>query len=144
MYKVLIVEDNLEIAKPLIALLNNCGFETEHCMRGNSVLGAFQDFAPDLILLDLVLPVVDGLEVCQQIRRVSDLPIIIISAEASPIIRLKCFELGANDFVEKPFGIAKLITLIETNLKQRKTKRCANIKIDAISENLPKSITSYH
>ncbi len=104
--KVLLVEDDESIAVPLAEGLRREGFDVEHAATGTEALAAE---APDFVLLDLRLPDVDGLTVCRELRSRSDVPIIVVSARGEEVDRVVGLELGADDYLVKPFGLRELI-----------------------------------
>jgi len=107
--KILLVEDEPAIAEPLVEGLRREGFEVEWAATGNSALEAP---SCDVVLLDLRLPDVDGLDVCRSLRRRSDVPIIVVTARGEESDRVVGLELGADDYVVKPFGLRELIARI--------------------------------
>jgi two-component system response regulator RegX3 len=107
--RVLIVEDEQPIAEPLAEGLRREGFEVEWTATGTAALEAAE---PDVVLLDLRLPDMDGLDVCRAIRARSDVPIIIVTARGDEPDRVVGLELGADDYVVKPFGLRELIARI--------------------------------
>jgi DNA-binding response OmpR family regulator len=107
--RVLIVEDEQPIAEPLAEGLRREGFEVEWTATGAAALEAEE---PDVVLLDLRLPDMDGLDVCRSIRARSDVPIIIVTARGEEPDRVVGLELGADDYVVKPFGLRELIARI--------------------------------
>jgi two-component system, OmpR family, response regulator RegX3 len=107
--RVLIVEDEDSIAEPLAEGLRREGFDVERAATGESALAAPE---PDLVLLDLRLPDMDGLDVCRRLRERSDVPIIVVTARGEEADRVVGLELGADDYVVKPFGLRELIARI--------------------------------
>lgn len=107
--KLLVVEDDDSIAEPLVDGLRREGFTVERAATGAEALAAG---ATDLVLLDLRLPDVDGLAVCRELRARSDVPIIVVSARGEEIDRVVGLELGADDYVVKPFGLRELVARI--------------------------------
>jgi two-component system response regulator RegX3 len=107
--RVLVVEDEDAIAEPLAEGLRREGFDVERVATGAAALEAAE---PDVVLLDLRLPDLDGFEVCRQLRARSDVPIIVVSARGEEIDRVVGLELGADDYVVKPFGLRELIARI--------------------------------
>lgn len=107
--KVLIVEDEDAIAAPLVEGLGREGYEVQRVATGQAALDAP---VPDVILLDLRLPDMDGYDVCRQIRTRSDVPIIMVTARGEESDRVIGLELGADDYVVKPFGVRELIARI--------------------------------
>lgn len=110
--RLLIVEDDLAIAEPLLAGLRHHGFDGVHVACGLDAIVAITNEAFDLVLLDLGLPDMDGLDVCREIRKLSSVPVIMVTARDEEIDRIVGLELGADDYVSKPFGIRELIARI--------------------------------
>lgn len=108
--RLLIVEDDAAIATPLMEGLQRAGYETIGALSGAEAFAQLPQ--ADLILLDLGLPDIDGSEVCRRIRAVSAVPIIVVSARGEESERVLAFELGADDYVVKPFGLRELIARI--------------------------------
>ena len=116
--KILIVEDEENIAEVLIAYAKQQNYETEHFNSGKGVVSFVKQNAVDLILLDLMLPDVDGIELCKQIRAFSSLPIIILTAKSEEIDRLQGLEIGADDYICKPFSPKEVIARIKAVLRR--------------------------
>ena len=116
--RVLIVEDERPIAEPLAEGLRREGFEVEWTATGAAALEADE---PDVVLLDLRLPDMDGLDVCRSIRARSDVPIIIVTARGEESDRVVGLELGADDYVVKPFGLRELIARIRAVTRRVRT-----------------------
>ena len=108
--RILVVEDDRSIAEPLVAGLERNGFEAVHVANGRSALAAISGI--DLVLLDLGLPDLDGAEVCRRLRELSSVPIIVVSARSEEVDRVLLLEMGADDYVVKPFGLRELIARI--------------------------------
>ena len=113
--RLLVVEDDPTIATPLCTGLRREGFEVEHASTGAQALAAP---LPDLVLLDLGLPDLDGRVVCREIRAKSDVPIIVVTARGEEIDRVALLELGADDYVVKPFGFRELVARIGAVLRR--------------------------
>jgi DNA-binding response OmpR family regulator len=107
--RILLVEDEDTIAEPLAAGLRREGFDVERAATGGAALAAS---TADLVLLDLRLPDMDGLDVCRRLREHSDVPIIVVTARGEEADRVVGLELGADDYVGKPFGLRELIARI--------------------------------
>jgi two-component system response regulator RegX3 len=107
--KILVVEDEKAIAEPLMAGLQQEGFETEWAPTGERALEAAE---PDVVLLDLRLPDIDGYTICRRLRERSQVPIIVVSARGEEADRVIGLELGADDYVVKPFGLRELVARI--------------------------------
>ena len=116
--RVLIVEDERGIAEPLAEGLRREGFEVDWVATGAGALEAPQ---PDVVLLDLRLPDLDGFDVCRQLRERSDVPIIVVTARGEESDRVVGLELGADDYVVKPFGVRELIARIRAVTRRGRT-----------------------
>ena len=123
--RVLVVEDDGPVASGIIDGLTMAAFESLHVETGRAALAAMTSFAPDLVLLDLGLPDMDGSEVCRSIRSSSQIAIIVVSARDDEIDRVVALEMGADDYVVKPFGMRELIARI------RAVSRRTNANADA-------------
>lgn len=118
MQKVLIVDDEVEIASIVSEFLNMNGFENQTAYDGIQALEMFDQFQPDIILLDIMLPEIDGIEVCKKIRQKSTVPIIMVSAKRSDYDKILGLGLGADDYVSKPFSMIELISRIKAQLRR--------------------------
>jgi two-component system response regulator BaeR len=115
---IMVVEDEPRIAEVMLAYLSHAGFATRHIERGDAVLPALRESPPDLLLLDLMLPGVDGVSICRDIRRFSSLPIIMVTARVEEIDRLLGFEVGADDYLCKPFSPRELVARVQAMLRR--------------------------
>jgi len=113
--KILVVEDEDAIAEPLAEGLRREGFEVERVATGADALAAEE---PDLVLLDLRLPDVDGITVCRELRARSSVPIIVVTAKGEEVDRVVGLEVGADDYVVKPFGLRELVARIRAVLRR--------------------------
>lgn len=118
MTTILIVEDEESLAEPLAYLLNKEGFETLLAADGPSALEQFSDDSVDLVLLDLMLPGMSGTDVCRKLRAESDVPIIMVTARDSEIDKVVGLELGADDYVTKPYSTRELVARIRAVLRR--------------------------
>ncbi len=119
--KVLIVDDDDNIAELIsLYLIKEC-FETEIVNDGESALKTFTTFKPDIILLDLMLPGIDGYQVCREIRKTSNVPIIMLSAKGEVFDKVLGLELGADDYMIKPFDSKELVARVKAILRRTKT-----------------------
>jgi DNA-binding response OmpR family regulator len=118
---VLIVEDDESIAAPLAKGLAREGFEVERLTGGEATLARLDDRErpPDVVLLDLGLPDLDGFEVCRRLRGSSDVPIIVVTARGEEVDRVIGLELGADDYIVKPFGFRELLARIRAVTRRR-------------------------
>jgi DNA-binding response OmpR family regulator len=121
---VLIVEDDETIAAPLAKGLAREGFEVERMTRGREVIARLKGGGaiPDIVLLDLGLPDVDGFDVCRQVRADSDVPIIVVTARTEEVDRVIGLELGADDYMVKPFGFRELVARIRAVTRRGATR----------------------
>lgn len=118
--KVLVVDDDEKIVKVLVTYLIKEGYVTETAMDGRRAVEKARDWQPDIILLDVMLPELDGLGVCKEIRRDSDVPIIMLTARDAETDRVIGLEIGADDYVIKPFSPRELIARIRAILRRVK------------------------
>lgn len=119
--RVLVVEDDPDIAELVTRYLDRAGFATERVMSGKEALDAIAVKAPDLIVLDLMLPQVDGLEVCRRVRaseRTAGIPIIMLTARAEESERIVGLELGGDDYIAKPFSPNELVARVRALLRR--------------------------
>lgn len=119
--KILIVDDDENIAELISLYLTKECFETQIVYDGESALTAFETFKPNLILLDLMLPGIDGYQVCREIRSSSTVPIIMLSAKGEVFDKVLGLELGADDYMEKPFDTKELIARVKAVLRRFKS-----------------------
>ena len=115
---IMIVEDEEKLASLLGDYLSQSGFDSLCIADGNQVLPQVRERLPDLILLDLMLPGRDGLEICKEIRAFSEVPIIMITARIEEIDRLLGLELGADDYICKPFSPREVVARVKTVLRR--------------------------
>lgn len=118
MTKVLIVEDEISFSDALAYLLKKESYEVEVAVNGKQAIDSFNSFSPDLILLDLMIPEVSGTEVCRVIRTTSQVPIIMLTAKDSEIDKVVGLELGADDYVTKPYSARELLARIKAVLRR--------------------------
>ena len=119
MTRILIVEDEAALAEPLSYLLELEGYETAHAEDGDVAVQLFEKEGADLVLLDLMLPGRSGTEVCKHIRRTSKVPIIMVTAKDSEVDTIVGLELGADDYVTKPYSSRELVARIRAVLRRR-------------------------
>jgi two-component system response regulator MtrA len=116
--RVLIVDDDLALAEMLGIVLRGEGLDVIHVADGSAAIGAFQDHRPDLILLDVMLPGMDGISVCKRIRAESGVPIVMLTARTDTVDVVVGLESGADDYVVKPFKPAELIARVRARLRR--------------------------
>lgn len=116
--RILIVEDEVNIATPTKTYLERDGFEVTHVLSGEDGLRVMEEDPPNLVLLDLNLPGIDGLEVCRRIRATSQVPIIMLTARDDDIDKIVGLEVGADDYVTKPFNARELVARVKAILRR--------------------------
>ena len=115
---VLIVDDEPAVTDLLVYNLRKAHYDVQTAADGREALRLAREFRPDLVLLDLMLPGMDGLDVCRELRKTGDLPIIMITALGEETDRVVGLELGADDYVTKPFSVRELMARIKTVLRR--------------------------
>ena len=116
--RILIVDDELSIIKFLRANLEAEGFEVLAAMDGAEALQTFEMELPDLVILDIMMPRMDGFEVCRRLREWSQIPVIMLSARGDVDDKVKCLDLGADDYITKPFGKGEFTARIRAVLRR--------------------------
>jgi len=116
--KILIVEDEIELVKVIRDYLEKAGFRVDSVDNGTAAVSAFQHNQPDLVLLDLNLPGMDGLDVAREIRRIKDVPIIMVTARVEETDKLIGLELGADDYITKPFSPREVVARVRAVLRR--------------------------
>jgi len=116
--KVLIVEDDDNIAELLRLYLEKDGYTVELAEDGAKGVSAFKSFEPNLVLLDIMMPVLDGWAVCREIRAISNVPIIMLTAKGETIDKVTGLEMGADDYIVKPFEVGELMARIHAVMRR--------------------------
>lgn len=116
--RVLVVDDDPALAEMLGIILHNEGLEVTHCAEGASAVQAFRDSRPDVVLLDVMLPGMDGIEVCRRIRAESGTPIIMLTARTDTVDVVRGLESGADDYITKPFKPQELVARVRARLRR--------------------------
>lgn len=117
--RILVVDDDVALSEMIGIMLHAEGFEVADCADGAQALDVFHASAPDLVLLDLMLPNVYGIEICRQIRRESDVPIVMLTARSDTTDVVSGLEAGADDYVPKPFKPKELVARVRARLRGR-------------------------
>ena len=125
--RILVIDDEPSILKWLGAILRGEGYDVTEALDGKDGLQRAEDRLPDLILLDIVMPRIDGFEVCASLRSWSQVPIIMLSAKWDEQDKVRCLRLGADDYIVKPFGIDELVARVEAVLRR---SRAAGLPAD--------------
>jgi two-component system response regulator MtrA len=116
--RILVVDDDASLAEMLSIVLNQEGFDSRVVGRGDEALDAFHDYRPDLVLLDVMLPGKDGIEVCKELRVESGIPIVMLTAKGDTVDVVVGLESGADDYIVKPFKPKELIARIRARMRR--------------------------
>lgn len=139
-YKILIVDDDENICELLRLYLEKDGFDTVVANDGEQAVDYAAKYSPDLILLDIMLPKLDGWQVCREIRKTSDVPIIMLTAKGETFDKILGLELGADDYVSKPFDTKEVIARIKAVLRRThdndKSSQISEVRYDKLRINL--------
>lgn len=139
MKKILIVDDEKPISDIIKFNLTKEGYETATAFDGREALVQYAEFQPDLIILDLMLPELDGLEVAKEVRKTSHIPIIMLSAKDSEFDKVIGLEIGADDYVTKPFSNRELLARVKSHL--RRTENIETAVAEESAQNASSDIT---
>lgn len=120
--RILVVDDEPQLTRVLRTGLTSRGYDVRAAADGLSGIETFNDWHPDLVITDLAMPNVDGLELCRRLRRISQVPIIVLSAKGEEKTKVAALDLGADDFVTKPFGIDELLARVRASLRRASTQ----------------------
>ncbi len=139
--KILIVDDDENVTELISLYLNKEGYDTKMVHSGSQALSVFLSYAPNLVILDLMLPGKDGYDVCKEIRQVSNTPIIMLTAKGETFDKILGLELGADDFMIKPFDTKELTARVKAVLRRYTPQREKSKQI--ILEHLDINLTNY-
>ena len=129
MSRILIVEDELDLANIIKDYLEKELYEVEICTEGDEAIEIFDKFKPSLVILDLMLPGMNGYEICQNIRIKSTIPILILSAKIDEFDKVKGLDLGADDYITKPFRPRELLARVNAQLRRSQVFNKENLEI---------------
>lgn len=127
--RILVVDDDLALAEMLGIVLREEDYEVEHVADGGEAVTAFDRYDPDLVLLDVMLPTLDGVEVCRQLRKQSHVPIVMLTARTDTTDVVAGLEAGADDYVVKPFKPQELIARIKARLRRNAPESTSTLHI---------------
>jgi len=138
---ILVVDDDEDLAEMLGIVLNSAGYEVDLVNHGDDVLEIFRANKPDLILLDVMLPGIDGIEICRQIRSESMVPIVMLTAKSDSLEIVQGLEAGADDYMVKPFKSSELVARLKVRLRRSSSEggsslRIGDITIDQVAHSL--------
>ncbi len=134
--KILVVDDDTNICELLRLYLEKDGYETTIVYDGEKAVEVFGELSPDLILLDIMLPKLDGWQVCREIRKSSGVPIIMLTAKGETFDKVLGLELGADDYVVKPFDAKEVMARVKAVLRRTYTASTGEVQYDKLSINL--------
>ncbi|MCP4717701.1 MAG: response regulator transcription factor [Deltaproteobacteria bacterium] len=118
MQKILIIDDDARLVGNVVTYLTGFGFKIESALTGHDGLKKMTTFNPDLVILDLMMPEMDGLEVCREIRKTSTVPVVMLTARGEESDVVAGLELGADDYLTKPFSLRELVARIKARLRR--------------------------
>lgn len=143
MARVLVVDDDQALSEMLGIVLRAEGYEALFCEDGSKAQGIFKETKPDLVLLDLMLPGIDGIEVCKRIRSESGVPIVMLTARGDILDVVKGLESGADDYIVKPFKPKELVARIKARLRKEDVKAelltLADLTIDVVGHSVKRN-----
>src|SRR6516225_8743706 len=116
--RILLVDDESQITRVLRTSLSSHGYDIRVANDGETALEIMKDWTPDLVITDLSMPNMDGLELCRKLRLTSQVPIIVLSVRGEERTKVQALDAGADDYVTKPFGIEELLARVRANLRR--------------------------
>jgi two-component system KDP operon response regulator KdpE len=116
--RVLVVDDEPQITRVLRTVLSSQGYQVKTAAEGEAALSSFTEFRPELVITDLYMPHMDGVELCRRIRAISNVPIIVLSVKGEEKTKVEALDSGADDYVTKPFGIDELLARVRAALRR--------------------------
>jgi two-component system KDP operon response regulator KdpE len=125
--RILVVDDEAQLTRVLRTGLRARGYDVRTASDGQVALEIFKEWVPDLVITDLAMPGMDGLKLCRQLRAVSQVPIIVLSAKGEEKTKIEALDLGADDFVTKPFGIDELFARVRAALRRAPSAAIDNV-----------------
>ena len=132
--RILVVDDEPQLTRVLRTGLKSHGYDVRTAADGLSGLETFNDWHPDLVITDLAMPNMNGLELCRKVRAVSPVPIIVLSAKGEEKTKVEALDIGADDFVTKPFGIDELLARIRAALRRAMTPVVNDVEPTVLQE----------
>ncbi|MBR6880849.1 MAG: response regulator transcription factor [Clostridiales bacterium] len=143
MKKVLLIDDDESIIEVLKLYFEKEGYSVSSCMQGDKAIATFNVAKPDIIILDLMLPGMDGNDICREIRKTSDVPIIMLTARTDTLDKIVGLELGADDFVAKPFEPKELLARVKAVLRRFDRKDDTESADDSADQASGSEVISY-
>lgn len=146
--KILVVDDDEHIAELISLYLNKEGYETREVYSGRKAIEEFSNFSPHLVLLDIMLPEIDGYQICREIRKISSVPIIMLTAKGEIFDKVLGLELGADDYIVKPFDSKELVARVKAVLRRFDNKddikQSNQIVVPNMTVNPSTYVVTYH
>jgi len=136
MHKILIIDDDIRLVENVTKYMQDFGFLIDNALNGVAGLEKVATFAPDLIVLDLMMPGLDGVEVCREIRKISTVPVIMLTARADEADVVSGLEVGADDYITKPFSLRELVARIKARLRHDRSERMSQAHKDVLSSGI--------
>lgn len=127
---ILVVDDESQITRVLRTSLSSHGYDIRVANDGETALEIMKDWAPDLVITDLAMPNMDGLELCRRLRTKTQIPIIVLSVRGEERTKVKALDAGADDYVTKPFGMEELLARVRANLRRKRTDAAGQQRIE--------------
>src|SRR6266571_3409954 len=118
-HRILVVDDEPQLTRVLHRSLTTHGYDVRVAAEGESALQTFGDWPPDLVVTDLAMPNMNGLELCRRLRDISEVPIIVLSVRGEEMTKVEALDAGADDYVTKPFGMDELLARIRAALRRK-------------------------
>ncbi|QPK83699.1 response regulator transcription factor [Corynebacterium qintianiae] len=140
--RILVVDDDPAINEMLTIVLESEGFETKPVTDGAEAVGAFTEYDPDVILLDLMLPGMNGVDICREIRKVSSVPIVMLTAKTDTVDVVLGLESGADDYITKPFKPKELIARIRARLRRTEEEPAEVLTIGDLTIDVPQHMVT--
>lgn len=139
--KIMIVDDEPKILRFVAANLKSLGYDTIACLNGQEALDKFDIFDPDLVLLDVMMPAIDGFEVLRQLRSISDVPVIMLTARSNSLDKVTGLDSGADDYLTKPFSLEELFARVRAVLRRARGRaeepeKQEDLEVDKVRVNL--------
>ncbi len=141
--KILVVDDDEHIAELISLYLNKEGYETKEVYSGRKAIEEFSNFSPHLVLLDIMLPEIDGYQICREIRKISSVPIIMLTAKGEVFDKVLGLELGADDYIVKPFDSKELVARVKAVLRRFDNKEDVNVSNQIVVPNMTINPSTY-
>ncbi|MBA4505037.1 MtrAB system response regulator MtrA [Corynebacterium sanguinis] len=141
-HRILVVDDDPAINEMLTIVLESEGFETQSVTDGAAAVPAFNDYDPDIVLLDLMLPGMNGVDICREIRKVSAVPIVMLTAKTDTVDVVLGLESGADDYITKPFKPKELIARIRARLRRTEEEPAEVLTIGDLTIDVPQHMVT--